>query len=183
MTTPHVNQLKSSLEQTLAESEADQHKQHGDDFRTQGRLYEAASAYRKAISLAPTHIGALNNLALTLMDQGDKTEPEHLLRQALALSPDDPQLITNLGVALFHTEQYREAIELHRRAISLSPEDPIAWANLGSTLIQSKQEEEEAVECYRRAIALNPGFERATNALAQVEQHITDTRRINYKVY
>ena len=71
-------------------------------FREAGRLDEAETGYRMALSLEPHSVGPLTNLAITLCDQGRTAEARKLFEQVHALFPDDPRAHSHLLVV----EQY-----------------------------------------------------------------------------
>ncbi len=56
----------------------------GNSAYAQGRYVEAALAYRRILALEPTHGPALNNLANTLLQQGELIEAERYVLAALA---------------------------------------------------------------------------------------------------
>jgi Flp pilus assembly protein TadD len=51
---------------------------------------------RRAVTMAPQHAAALNDLAVLLMVRGEKEEARLLLQQVLTLNPDDPVATENL---------------------------------------------------------------------------------------
>lgn len=51
---------------------------------------------RKALEIAPSHIAALNDLAVLLGAQGKKAEARTLLEKVLAINPTDPMAKDNL---------------------------------------------------------------------------------------
>ncbi len=65
-----------------------------------GRLADAASSYRRALSLQPGFIEARTNLALVLQLDGRKAEAISLLFAVVAARPSDPQLRRLLAESL-----------------------------------------------------------------------------------
>jgi len=68
-------------------------------FKEEGRLEEAIDSYRRALQLKPTHVEALNNLGLALMERGTLREALSSFEQALAIMPGYVKALYNLGVA------------------------------------------------------------------------------------
>ncbi|HVT57733.1 MAG TPA: tetratricopeptide repeat protein [Thermoanaerobaculia bacterium] len=62
-------------------------------------LHQLAAAerdLRRALEIAPRQTGAMNDLAVLLMDQGKNAEAKALLERALAINPEDPAAAANL---------------------------------------------------------------------------------------
>jgi len=88
-----------------------------------GRLKEAEAAYRKALKAAPSHAGAANNLAMTLLEGGARlAEAEKLARRAL---PDAgelrPYVLDTLANILLRTGRREEAAALIGLALAEAP--------------------------------------------------------------
>ncbi len=69
----------------------------------------AEKAFREALSLAPTSVPLLNNLALSLARQNRTAEAIGVYRQALALKPGDAITDRNLGVAYYRAHRFADA--------------------------------------------------------------------------
>jgi tetratricopeptide (TPR) repeat protein len=70
-----------------------------------GRLNQAEMILREVLTEEPEHIGALNNLGVVLLEQGNYGESERTFRQAFALdSGNTPEIRENLRVALAKLE-------------------------------------------------------------------------------
>jgi Flp pilus assembly protein TadD len=70
-----------------------------------GRLNTAESLLREVLEEAPEHIGALNNLGVVLLEQGEYGEARRTFRKAFALdSGNTPEIRENLRVALAKSE-------------------------------------------------------------------------------
>ena len=101
-----------------------------------GRLKEAEAAYRKALKAAPSHAGAANNLAMTLLQEGTRlAEAEKLARGAL---PDAgelrPYVLDTLANILLRTGRPAEAAALLDQAQAETPEqDSAVRARLNET--------------------------------------------------
>lgn len=120
-----------------------------------GDIDAATASFTLAIQLAPGAIAARNNLAICLLQRGDREAGLHQLRTALVDDPDDPHLLRNLGVALSMADERDEALAILRRACENAPEDP-ELLFLQSTILDRNGQTEEAVECMKRAAEIDP---------------------------
>lgn len=93
-------------------------------------LYEAASAYRKALELDPRHKDAHVNLGRILHEMGEFSAAEKHYREALEVDPGDPTSAYNLGVVLEDLGRAEEAVEAYDKAVTLSPGFKEAHYNL-----------------------------------------------------
>jgi tetratricopeptide (TPR) repeat protein len=76
-----------------------------------GRLEEAESIYRKAISLEPDFAEAHNNLGSVLRNQGDLEAAIDSYKKTLKINPDFDAATVNLGEVYFKNGQYEKAKE------------------------------------------------------------------------
>lgn len=87
----------------------------------QGRLEEAETLCRRAVSLAPRSPDAVHLLALVRRRRGDAADAEQLIRQSLALAPRRPDFYANYGNLLGATGRIAEAERSYRHALELEP--------------------------------------------------------------
>lgn len=123
----NARKAKKWLEQALAV------KQHpmslGFLGAAQNRLADkraAINTFRKAIEVDESYEEAYFNLALILVEQGEKEEAERLLRTAIQLDPDWHEAHGLLGVLLQERGRYSEAETELKRALEVDPSDEIA---------------------------------------------------------
>ena len=70
-----------------------------------GRLNQAERILRDVLRDTPEHVGALNNLGVVLLEQGNTGEAQRTFRKAFALdSGETPEIRENLRVALAKME-------------------------------------------------------------------------------
>lgn len=101
-----------------------------------GRLKEAEAAYRRALRAVPAHAGAANNLAMTLLEGGDRlAEAEKLARGALPNAGElRPYVLDTLANILLRTGRPAEAAALLDQAQAETPEqDTAVLARLNET--------------------------------------------------
>jgi len=120
-----------------------------------GRLNEAEQLCRQLLVMSPSHLGALQMLAMLTSDSDRTAEAMELLRRALSIKPDSAELHYNLGKSLVAVGRAAEAISHYRRAIVLRPSFAMAWNNLGNALA-SQGAVDDAIAAYRQSLSLRP---------------------------
>jgi len=144
--------------------------QEGLIFHQAGRLAEAVSSYRKAVSIKPDFAQAHGNLGTALKQQGELDEAISSYRQALSIEPAFAEAHYNLGNALKDQGKPEAAVSSYRQAVSIRPDFAQAHSNLGATL-KEQGKLDEAISSYREAVSLNSDFARSHynlgNALKQ----------------
>jgi Flp pilus assembly protein TadD len=129
-----------------------------------GRLAEAESAYRMALTLAPDDPAAAYNLGVTLAAQGHHRAAVGCFEDALRA---DPRLVSahyNRAVALLRLGDTQEAIKSFSRAATLEPQHYEAHRNLGFLWL-SQGERGRALDHLARTYELRRGDDRTTIAL------------------
>lgn len=81
---------------------AEAHHNLGVALKEQGKLEEAAGAYRKAIAAMPDLAEAHYNLGVVLMDEGKLDEAVASYRKAITLKPDYAKAHSNLLFCLHY---------------------------------------------------------------------------------
>ena len=120
-----------------------------------GRLADAQAEFEKVLRADPNHFGALNLLAVALMQQRKFAEAERPVRLAHLQRPGDVTVIHNYGLLLQQLRRFPEAQALFDAATNLAPGDPETWHQRGSVL-RDLGRNDEAETSYRRAISLRP---------------------------
>ncbi|MBI3706899.1 MAG: tetratricopeptide repeat protein [Proteobacteria bacterium] len=150
---------------TVARSqEATAHLQRCIVLQKDGKLRDAATAYRSAIELWPDFAAAHINLAATLFGLGTLEPASEHARRAVTLAPNDAAAHSTLGLIRQSQGQTDEAIVAFRRAAALRPDHPGFLSNLADSL-RTTGELGEAIRLFQRAIALAPNFAIAHNNL------------------
>jgi tetratricopeptide (TPR) repeat protein len=125
-----------------------------------GRIDEAADLYRQVLAADPRQIDALNHLAATYLQRGDRGGFVRFIRKSLAIHPAQPHAWNNQGIALLDLKQYAEALECFDRAVTLDPGFAIACHNRGNAL-QRLERYADAIASYALAINLQPALAEA----------------------
>jgi tetratricopeptide (TPR) repeat protein len=157
----------ADIERNLRAAMAGLHCAHGLTLEDEGRLPEAAAAYRLAIAAEPTYIAALGNLGNVFKKQGSWTESEACYKRVLELEPGVPQAHNDLGYLAQLQGRIDEAIQHYQRAISIAPDFAEAHTNLGTALLRAGHPEHAEQACYR-AVQLNPNSAEAHADLGAV---------------
>ncbi len=154
--------------------EAERAFARGIELQRRGELEAAARSYAEALQHQPTHLRALNNLALSLRTRGLRVAAAACFRRGLAIDPDDTALLGNLGNTLRELGELEAAVAVQYRASALSPQSPEAHLNLGLTL-RDLGHLAEAGLCFEQSLRLRPG-----NPLATWELTVTQLTMGDY---
>jgi Flp pilus assembly protein TadD len=146
-------------------AEANAHFNFGCALLQQGRLADAAAAFRTCIGLADNHAPAWGNLGLALREAGRLEEAAPCLQRAASLQPHNADAAANCGIVLRALSRYAEAETAMRRAVALAPSNPDMLCHLGIALRElGRLTEAEAV--LRAALDIAPADREAHVALA-----------------
>lgn len=82
----------------------------------------AEAAYRRALALAPDHLGAVLNLGVLLAEGGRHADALALYDEALRALPDEPLLHFNRAIALEDEGRPFDAIEAYNACLARAPD-------------------------------------------------------------
>ena len=116
----------------------------GNTFADLGKLEEAATSFRQAISLDPGFANAHNNLGTALKGLAKLEEAELSYKQAILLNDNFSEAHYNLGLRS-KSWQIQEAEASYNQAIARSPEFEEAHYKLG-VLLYTRHEYSRAAE-------------------------------------
>ena len=119
-----------------------------------GRLADAATDYKNAITHDPHNKYAYYDLALVQQLLGQAAAAEQNYRAALQLDPNLAPALFNLAI-LRTTPSPAEAEQLYRHVISLQPKDAATHLNLGF-LLRSEGRAAEGTTELQTAVSLDP---------------------------
>ena len=120
-----------------------------------GKLQDAVTAFRAAISMDPDYADAHNNLGGVLWQMNDVTGALAEFQAAVRSNPAFAEAHNNWGSALIHAGEIDHAIEQFRAAVASRPAFAHAHFNLGRALLK-KRELREAEAELRSALILRP---------------------------
>jgi Flp pilus assembly protein TadD len=115
-----------------------------------GRVEEAKQDYLAVIARAPTHFGALNDLATLLYNTDFRSAARLAYAEAVKHHPDNPIGRINLANALLADGQHAAAREQFEAALRLAPDHPDANQGMAN-LLQDRGEAEAAERLRQRS--------------------------------
>jgi predicted O-linked N-acetylglucosamine transferase (SPINDLY family) len=149
----------------LAPRDPEAHFRIGDFERRRGNHGAAIVAYEAALASGSHNPVLLNNLGLSLQEQGRLDEAVRFFAEAAEREPALAQAHANLGDALRRQHRYADAIGAYTRALALQPNVAQLWRNLGACRHRSGAFG-GAREAFERALALEPNGVEALTSLA-----------------
>jgi tetratricopeptide (TPR) repeat protein len=97
---------------------------------------DAETLYRETLSLNPAAVGVRNNLALVLINKGQRAEAIRELKRVTADDPGSSEAWNNLGNLVLGAGRPREAIPYLEKALELRPDMLQGKLNLGLALAE-----------------------------------------------
>ena len=144
----------SNRELTLLRAKGDSN--WGISLRNEGKLQEAAAAFKRAIEDDPTFCDAHDDLGEVLWMQKDLAGALQEFQSAVRCDPNSAMARGNLGSALLYfSHDVESALEQLRAASSLNPGLTLAHLNLGKAFA-AKQDFSAAENELHSALALDP---------------------------
>jgi len=134
-----------------------------------GRVVDAESALRKAVSLRPDLTQAYLNLGHALELQTKLTEAEECYRHALTLKAESAEAHDALGRLAQSRGDLRTALSHFQQVIQLNPSRGGAYLSLGRVLHQLG-DLDEAVAALEQVLKHDPGLTEAAYDLAGVRK-------------
>jgi len=130
-----------------------------------GRVGEAATAYKKILKIAPDNVDAVHLMGLALRAYGRHEQAEAMFRKTIALIPGFADAHYNLGNTFFTQGKFAEAIGAYEKATELQPDNGVAHFNLGNAC-RAIGDMPRAVAAFSRAVAIDKKSVRAWHNLA-----------------
>ena len=156
----------------------------GLQLQLEGRLDDAITLYRKALTIDGALAHVHNNLGAALLKQGQIDGAVAGFEAARRLDPNNPEHDFNLGLALHERGAIDDAIACWHAALARDPRHAESVLNLGSALLDQGRLAESIAQ-YRAGVALLPELAGARNNLllalaydpAQSPSGLRDTAR------
>ena len=145
----------------------------GNRLLQEGKISEAAEAYRKAIQLDPNNPQWHYNLSLALSQLGDTKGEKAALEKALELDPHIATAHNDLGLLDLSERKMNEAEREFRAALEIDPRFAEAQNNLGVVYSQQGKDAEAGV-LFRQSAENDPTYARARVNLGLVMAHQGD---------
>ena len=131
-----------------------------------GRLDEAISLYREAMSGRPQDADLAFMLGMALLQKGVVPRAVELIRAAATARPEEPRFHAGLATALGTGGRWAEAARIYRRLVSEDGSDGRLWMALGDALHHAGRPT-EAIEAFRQATRRSPSSAQAHALLAR----------------
>lgn len=110
----------------------------GENLWSQGKLSEAESAFKNALSEAPDSSAAHQRLASLYLTMNKTKEAISEYQNAITLDSENPDLFIGIAIAYLHSRYYNMAQAMVMQAIELNPE--LAQAQKLKTYIDAKKD-------------------------------------------
>jgi tetratricopeptide (TPR) repeat protein len=144
-------------------------------FEAIGKLPEAESTFKRAVSLQPDYWGIHNDLGAFYARHGRFTDAAGEFGQVVALTPDNFWGYNNLGAVYLQADKPAEARRQYEQSISIQPNYG-AYSNLG-TLFFSEARYADAALNYEKALAIDDRSYTIWGNLASTYQWVPDSRQ------
>lgn len=131
----------------------------GDALSERGRISDAETAYRKALSIRESAL-TYNNLGNLYAATGRFKHATAAYQKAVEIEPDYVEAYMNKGLAAMQAGQITDAHSAFERAAILAPTNAEIFYNLG-ILREKLGRPGQATTAYARAIALRPNWAEA----------------------
>jgi tetratricopeptide (TPR) repeat protein len=148
----------------LSQSFGQNHNSAGYDYFIKGMNKAALEEFQLAIQLDNRFAAALNNLAVSLAQEGKYLEAKARLEEALRIEPGCVIFHNNLGVMALFLGQLNQAQVEVEKAYNLDPELAAVCLNLGD-LCYFKNDVRRSLDLYQRAGHFDPLLELAEERL------------------
>ena len=125
---------------------------------------------REVVRLDPGHVGARNDLAWLLAEEGQDLDTALALARAAERLDPTPDVLDTLGWVYLKRGENGEAVKAFERAVEKRPDSPSMRYRLGNALSQAG-DKQRAREMFQTALATGafPEAEAARRELAQLE--------------
>ncbi|WPB58822.1 tetratricopeptide repeat protein [Xylophilus sp. GOD-11R] len=143
------------------------------DHHRQGRLDDAAEAYRAMLQASTDDAEALHYLGVCRHQQGLHDEALQLLHRCLRVAPDDAGARNDLGNVLYALQRFDESAMAFEASLGLSPGQHAVWTSLGAAQREAGLPD-DALASFGQAIALQPEYVPALQHLAQLHDAAGD---------
>jgi putative PEP-CTERM system TPR-repeat lipoprotein len=147
-----INPENATIRNTLAEY-----------YRESGDMESAASAWETVLEHDPEHVSALNNLAMTYLED-DAALAEELAIKAYALAPDNGLVADTLGWVQINNGKLEQGIATLQDAVQLSEGIPEIRYHLAVGLAKSGRTQ-EAEQILKEILASNEEFAEREQAM------------------
>ncbi len=132
---------------------------------------DSETLFRHTVAITKNNSIALDNLGLSLLNQGKPDEAMEYYNAALRIHPKDPIARDGTGCCYFQKGQLEEAISNFKLGLEISTNQPTTFFNLGSALAQLGHFE-EAIPYFEATLQLEPDDPDAYLSLGNVNYRL-----------
>lgn len=137
---------------------------------------DTIAAYRKALSLNKTEVGAHNGLVSVLLKSGDRAAAKDALAAMKAAAPNHPQTRYYAAAFALDENQLKDATEQVQQLLKLAPDNDRALHLAGMVALRNG-DLRQAESYLAKAVQASPGQAPARVALAQVQLRTGDAEQ------
>lgn len=138
-------------------------------YEEMGRLGDAETELKKALSLSPQSPDLLNALGWFYADNGIELDQAlKLTRKATRLAPDSAAIVDSLGWAYYKLGNYGDGVATLRHAVELDPERPELRYHLGAAYLKHGCNLQAFIEL-NKALLLKPSMPEPRNLLKRLK--------------
>jgi len=134
-----------------------------------GEMTRAASAFREALDLVPSHVDAWMNLGILHYRNGSFGEAAAAFEAVTRSAPAFAGAWSHLGLAHGAAGRFDDAAAAHGNAITVDPRSAHAWENLADLFVE-QGDFSGAMESLGRATDRMPGDERILQKRSRVDR-------------
>ena len=130
------------------------------------RLDEAIEKYREGIKISKDDRATINNLAMLLIERGNKddlNEAYELMQKLTEQHPDNAVIADTMGWVLYHQGNYKRAQKVFEQGIQIDSYLPDSHYHLGKVFLKLEKPELAAKE-FEQALKLSTSFRGAEDA-------------------
>ncbi|MGV2436028.1 MAG UNVERIFIED_CONTAM: tetratricopeptide repeat protein [Anaerolineae bacterium] len=121
----------------------------------QVKYEDAIEVYGKVLDIDENHLDAINNLAYSYSNLGERDKAIELLRKGIKVEPNKDSFWYHLAIQYKEQGNFERAFEIYEEALALIPESSDLNYHYGVTLAESGNYA-KALEKYNRALELDP---------------------------
>ena len=147
----------------------------GNLYLRQGRVEDAITAYRRAVTLDPLFSQGWVNLAEAWRARGDEPQTEAVLREGLAVTPRAAELLHSLGLSQTRQRKAGAALASFAQAAKLAP-DNARYGYVLAIAQHSAGKRNEALATLRESDRRHPYNADILSALVSMEREAGDTK-------
>jgi tetratricopeptide (TPR) repeat protein len=147
----------------------------GSVFWAQELRNDALTEFHRAVALDPDFTQAHYSLGLALAESGDTSRAVREFEWVLRKEPLNPVPNESLGSLLLASGRAEESLRFFQQALAVRPRDPALHFQAGRAYRAIKKWDLAKAE-FSQALSLDPGFQKAREALILLDQRSDGTR-------